>query len=161
MNEKDIGTALLRVDAGDARDPRVHTRLVLDRDRRRVRLLMGLTVLVWLTAGALVLAGLVNFGLTFPRQAKLVHDVETGELTPAQRDEAQRLVLVSFQKGTLLIAFSVAVMAVGALATVVLIFASRRATVRQLNAGLVEIARQLEELRRSAASSGPPSPSAT
>jgi hypothetical protein len=150
VNEQEMGEALLRVDAaGLAGVPEAqrHAWAVLEKDRQRVRLLTWATVLVWLLAGALVLAGLVNFALTFPRQAKIVQDIEAGALKPADRDEAQRLVLVSFQKGTLLIAFSVAVMAGAALCTVFLILATRRATIRQLNAGLAEIAEQLRQLR--------------
>lgn len=160
MTEKEVGEALLRVDsaglAGVA-DGHRHTWAVLERDRQRVRFLTWLSVGVWVLASVLVWIGLVNYGLVFPAQAKLVHDIEDGTLTPAQRDEAQRLILISFQKGTLVIAFSVAVMAVAALCTVFLILTSRRATVRQLNAGLAEIAAQLRQLRPTAPG-GPAAP---
>lgn len=151
MSEKEVGDALLRVDAAGLAgvpDAQRQTWAVLERDRQRVRLLTWLAVIVWLSAGLLVFIGLVNFALVFPEQAKLVQDIEAGTLTPAQRDETQRLILISFQKGTLVIAFSVAVMAAAALCTVFLILATRRATVRQLNAGLTEIAEQLRHLRR-------------
>jgi hypothetical protein len=83
-----------------------------------------------------------------PQQAKLLQDIEAGKVTAAQREQAQRELLVGFQKGTLLIAFSVAVLAVAALCTVLLLSASRRATLRQLNAGLLEVAEQLRRLRQ-------------
>ena len=120
---------------------------VLARDRRRVRLLTGLTVGVWLFAGAVVLLGLVNFGLTFPRQALLAKQVEEGVLPPAEREQVQREVLVSFQKGTLLIAFSVAVMAVAALCTLGLIHLGRQATLRQIAVSLQAISEQLREIQ--------------
>jgi hypothetical protein len=73
---------------------------------------------------------------------------EKGTNTPDQREEAQRVILVAFQKGTFLIALSVAVITIAALATVVLILASRRATLRHINAGLLEIGDQLKKLRQ-------------
>ncbi len=150
MNEKDLGKALLNLDAtqpdGEA-NVRRETWRVLERDRRRVGRLTVLAVLAWLFAAALVVMGLVGYGVTFPQQAKLMNSIEAGELTPAERDQAQRTVLMAFQKGTLLIAFSVAITAVAALVTVLLILASRRATMRHINAGLVEIGQQLKQLR--------------
>ena len=56
-------------------------------------------------------------------------------VTPAQRDELQIQILMAFMKGTLFVGFSVAMMTLAALSTVVLILASRRATLRQVNAG--------------------------
>jgi hypothetical protein len=47
-----------------------------------------------------------------------------------------------------LISFSVAVLALAALGTVLLIFASRRATLRQVNASLMVIGEQLKQLRQ-------------
>jgi hypothetical protein len=151
VNEKDLGKALLKLDAtqlAGVADIRQTTWKVLERDRRRVRLLTAVTMLTWLLAAILVVIGLVGYGLTFPQQAKLITEIDAGKLTPAERDQAQRVVLVAFQKGTLLIAFSVAVMAAAALATVFLILVSRRATLRHVNAGLVEIGEQLKQLRQ-------------
>jgi hypothetical protein len=149
MSEKDLGEALLKLDAAalaGVSDQRRQVWNILERDRRRVRLLTWLVVVVGLLAAALVVGGLVSYGFTFPRQALLVRQIEEGKLTARQRDEVQRVILMSFQKGTLLIAFSVAVMAVAALCTVFLILASRRATLRQINASLVEIGEQLKRL---------------
>jgi hypothetical protein len=156
VNEKDLGRALLRLDAaelGGVPDARQLTWRIIERDRQRVRLLTAATVGVWLLATALVLAGLVGYGFLMPEQAKLLREIDAGELTPAQREQAQRALLVGFQKGTLLIAFSVAVLALAALGTVLLLLASRRATLRQVNASLLEIAEQLQRLRPAAGSS--------
>jgi hypothetical protein len=160
MSEHELRKALLRLDATDLAgivDARVQTWAVLERDRLRVRRLTMLTIAVWLLAGGLILAGLVSYGFIMPMQALLVKQIEEGKVTPGQRDEAQRLVLVGFMKGTLLIACSVAVMAVAALATVFLIQASRRATLRQVNASLLEISEQLKLLRQ-ALPTPPPGP---
>jgi hypothetical protein len=151
MSEKDLGKALLRLDATELAgtpDSRQQTWKVLENDRRRVRLLTIVTVLIWLLATMLVVLGLVGYGLTFPEQALLMQNIQAGKLTQAERDETQRVVLVAFQKGTLLIAFSVAIMAMAALSTVFLILASRRATLRHVNASLVEIGEQLKQLRQ-------------
>src|SRR3989442_3090515 len=90
VSEKELGKALLRLDALDlAAVPEARQQVwrVLERDRRRVRFLTILTTATWLLAVALILTVLVNFGLIFPAQAKLVHDIEAGSVTPAQRDE--------------------------------------------------------------------------
>ena len=159
MSDKELRNALLQLDATDlagVADLKQQTWRVLERDRRRVRWLTLLSIAIWLFAAALILTGLVSFGLVFPQQAKLVQDVESGNMTNSQRDDVQRMVLMSFQKGTLLIAFSVAIMAVAALFTVLLILMSRRAMLRQMNAGLLEIGEQLRQLRHP-----PPSASGT
>lgn len=151
MAEKDLGKVLLRLDAlqlAGVTDLRQQTWKVLERDRQRVRLLTIVTVLIWLFAAALVVMGLIGYGFTFPQQALLLQNIEDGKLTAAERDQTQHLVLIAFQKGTLLIALSVAVMALAALATVFLILTSRRATLRHINAGLVEICEQLKQMRR-------------
>jgi hypothetical protein len=150
VSEKELGKALLRLDALELAavpDARQQVWRVLERDRRRVRFLTVLTTLIWLVAFVLILIVLVNFGLLFPQQAKLIHDIEAGTVTPDQRDDAQRLLLVAFQKGTLVIAFSVTVLTVAAFCTVLLTLASRRATLRQVNASLAEISEQLKQLR--------------
>jgi hypothetical protein len=151
VSEKELGEALLRLDAATLAgvpDHKQQVWRVLERDRRRVRLLTWLTYAIWLVAEALVLSGLISYGFTFPMQAQLVKRIEEGKLTPRERDEMQRIILMSFQKGTLVIAFSVAVMATAALVTVLLIQTSRRATLRHANANLAEIAEQLRQLRQ-------------
>jgi hypothetical protein len=157
MGERELGKALLELDATSVvkgADVRRQTQVVLDRDRRWLRLVSAMTVTVWLLATFLVCSGLVSFGLTFPRQAKLVQDIDNHELDARERDQVQREVLVSFQKGSLLIAFSVGVMALAALCTMGLIMLSRRTTLRHMNAGLLEIASELAQLRETLAMKG-------
>ena len=55
----------------------------------------------------------------------LMLDLDEGKLTPAERENTQRTILVGFFNGTLMIAFSVAVMSLTAIFTVLLIVASR------------------------------------
>jgi hypothetical protein len=59
----------------------------------------------------------------------------------------QRELFISFQMGTLIIAFSVFIATLAAFLTVILIFATRRATLRQVNANLTEICEQLRQMR--------------
>ena len=153
MSEKDLGKALLRLDASTLAavpDARQQTWNILAHDRRRVRFLTTVTVCVWLLSAVLVFGGLIGFGLIMPEQAKMMRELQEGKMLPTQRDEIQRYLLMSFQKGTLMIAFSVAVMSVTAVSTVLLIVASRRATLRHVNASLVEISEQLKQLREGA-----------
>lgn len=151
MSEKELGEALLRLDAAalaGVPDQRQQVWRILEADRRKVRWLTGLAVASWILAGLLVVGGLVSYGFTFPKQAHLLRQIEEGKVTMKERDEIQRVVLMSFQKGTFLIALSVMVMADAALLTVFLILASRRATLRQVNGSLAEVSEQLKLLRQ-------------
>ena len=150
MNDKDLGKRLLDIDAAalaGVPEARQQTWSILARDRRRVRLWAIMAALALLMAGLSIFGGLAGYALILPEQAGLARDLDAGNLTPAQRDWIQIRLLLGFQKGTLLIAFSVAVLALFSLFAVFLILASRRATLRQVNASLVEIAEQLKQLR--------------
>ena len=150
MSEKELSRALLNLDAlalAGVPDARQQTWLVLERDRRRVRWLAGLTVAVWVFAALLAVVVLVVFGFLFPQYAQMMHGVEQGKLAPAQSQEVLRVYLLGLQKNLLVLALAVAALTKAALLTVLLVFASRRATLRQLNASLIEIAEQLKKLR--------------
>jgi hypothetical protein len=150
MSEKELGKALLNLDAlalAGVPDARQQTWQVLERDRRRVRRLTQLTVAVWVLAMLLTLGVLVVFGFLFPQYALLVHGVEQGKLTQAQGQEMLRLYLMGLQKNLLVMALALAALALAAICTVRLVFAARLATLRQLNASLIEIAEQLKRLR--------------
>ncbi len=161
MNEKDLGKNLLHMDAvtlTTVPDARQQTWNILARDRRRVRFWTTISILVWLLAALLVFGGLVGYGFIFPEQAKLMQELQQkNDLTLEQRNNLQFTLLAGFQKGTLLIAFSVAVLSLFALCTVFLILATRRATLRQVNASLIEISEQLKQLRVPASTPPPAS----
>ncbi|HEY1380451.1 MAG TPA: hypothetical protein VGF55_26860 [Gemmataceae bacterium] len=150
MNEKDFGDALLRLDmsARPPADARALTDRVLARDRRRVRVLTWLTVGTWLFAAAMVLFLLVAFGLIFPAQAKLKDEKFKDRITPAQREQAERELEVAFKMATVVITFTVGALSLAGLCTLGLVMATRRATLRQVNANLVEITEQLKQLRQ-------------
>ncbi len=147
MSENDLGQSLLKLDAtglSDVPDARQQTWAILDRDRRRVRFLTWLTLSVWLLAAGLIASVLLNFAYLFPHIAKLRTEIDRGAFTASQRDYLMEGTLFAFQKLTLVIAFSVAVLGLAALCSVLLSLASRRATLRQINASLIEISAQLK-----------------
>jgi hypothetical protein len=154
MTQRDLGKALLRLGVTELAglpDVREQTWMILERDRRRVRRLTIMTIGAWLLSTALICTVLVAFGFLFPRVARLRMDVEQGKVTQDQREQLHNAHDLGLMKGTLLIALSVAALTCAALCTVLLNLATRRATLRQINASLLEISEQLKELRSSAA----------
>lgn len=154
MSEKELGRALLEMDSqkltGIA-DARQATWRVLERDRRRVWWLTALTITLWAAAIVMVLLMLVAFGLVFPLQAKLRDPAQVGRLPPEVQKDAQLKAQIAFQMVTVGVTCSVGILAMAALATVFLIRASRQATLRQINASLLEISEQLKALRQAPA----------
>lgn len=150
MGEHELGKALLKLDAlniSGVPDDRQLTWRVLERDRRRVRWLTGLTIGVWLLAVLMIFKVLVGLALLMPAQAKLKIDSESGKITAAELARLDLEYKIGFEMASVVIAFSVAVLAVAAFLTVLLTLASRRATLRQINAGLREISEQLRVLQ--------------
>jgi hypothetical protein len=157
MNDKNLGKALLDIDAAGflgSDDLRQQARLILERDGRRLRLLTGATILLWLAAAALLLGALVAFALLMPSQALILRHAEEGKLRGEALAAEQLAHLFATQKVTVLMGFAVSVFGLAALTTILLVLAGRRATMRQFNAQLVEISEQLRLLR----SAPPPRP---
>jgi hypothetical protein len=153
MSEKELGRALLNLDTQQLAGvpaAREQTWRILERDRRRVWWLTALTIALWASAIAMVLAMLVAFGLVFPFQAKLREDSQVARigLTPAERDLAIFKAQMMFQMCTVGVTVSVGLACLAILATILLSVASRRATLRQINASLLEISQQLKELKQ-------------
>jgi hypothetical protein len=150
MTQKDLGKALLKLGVTELSglpDAREQTWRILERDRRRVRLLTGMTIGAWLLSTLLIFTVLVAFGFLFPRVAKLRMDVEQGKVTQDQGEQLRNSHDLGLMKGTLVIALSVAALTFAAICTVMLNLTTRRATLRQINASLLEISAQLKELR--------------
>jgi hypothetical protein len=147
MNEKQLGEALLKLDGGSS-DPRRLTWKVLDRDRRLVRFLAGITVLLWLAAA--VIAAHVIYVYTVelqPIMPRLMKDHRRKEPGPSELEQmAPHLALVA-TKGVFITAASVGTLTLATLGTLLLIFASRRATLRQINSSLLAITEDLARLR--------------
>jgi hypothetical protein len=150
MSEKELGQALLNLDArtlAGVGDTREQTWKILERDRRRVWWLTALTVTLWAAAILMVLWMLVGMALLMPMEAHLIQDArEFQRLSPEQRAEAQIKARIMFQMITVGITCSVGLSCLAILASIILGAASRRATLRQINANLLEISRQLKEI---------------
>jgi hypothetical protein len=144
MTEKELGKALLNLDrtlAPATLDPRPVTQKILERDRRRLRLLAGLAVLFWMltTVGVVCLCPFYVM-IVAPRlrayqagRAQLANDWNDWATVG---DWAAYWILACIL--SLLLA---------ALCTVLLVVLSRRATLRQINASLLEISEQLKHWR--------------
>lgn len=157
MNEKELRDSLLKSDAA-AVDPGQLTARILDRDRRRVRLLTGLTVFFWLLTAAVILFTLfAYYYFVVPKQRQLLDnlgqarafplpEIEQG-MPPEQFEPVVWANLQITQMGVKVVGTSVVALALAALSTVLLVFATRRATLRHINASLVEISEQLKQLR--------------
>jgi hypothetical protein len=147
MTEKDLRKALLGLDAAaiaSAPDAQQITRRVLARDRRRVRLLAALTIFLWVTAALGIV--LVLCALLFVHPAML-QTIPRGA-SAGDRERFEHVRLMMLEKSTAVVAISVAVLSLAALGTVLLVFAAHAATVRRVNATLVEISEQLKQLRQ-------------
>ena len=148
MTEKELGSSLLKWDAfAGPPDPRAVTLAVLDRDRRRVRWATALTVLLWLLAGAAVVGMVIFFHIQLePRLQLYVRTVEG-------RDIAAWVMVARWAADAVLA--TAVILLLAALSTVGLVFTSRRATLRQVNANLAAIAEELRQLRKGGVSAGP------
>jgi hypothetical protein len=143
MTEKDLQKALLGLDAGAiASEPGAPeiTRQVLDRARRRVRLLTALTICLWVTAA-------LGIGLTLGAilhvHPKMLEPLRSGA-SASDRERFEHVRLMMLEKVTAVVAISVAVLALAALATIFLVFAAHSATIRRVSATLAEISEQLK-----------------
>src|SRR5262245_3777605 len=135
-----MGESLLRWDAlGGPADPRAVTVAVLERDRRRVGWMTVLTVLLWLLVVAAI-AGMVWFHFIF-LQPKLRFYAQQG----GSRDAAAWATVAEWAAMAVLSTAMIALFA--ALSTIGLIYTTRRATLRQVNANLSVIAEELRALR--------------
>jgi hypothetical protein len=141
MTEKELGRALLDLDAGTgptAPDPRQMTRRILDRDRRRIRLLSGLAVLSWtLTAAGVVCCVPFYTMIVAPR----LRAYGTG---PAQLSNDWDAWARVGEWATYWVLACISALMLAAVSTVLLVLATRRATLRQINASLLAISEQLK-----------------
>lgn len=143
MSDKELGEALLKIDLTPSS---VTTAVQIDRiietDRRRVVVLTRLTVGLWIVAALGAIAIAVGSGFVFPAIAKALHEAKeaTGPDTPF-------LMLVKLTAMCIVFgSLSFAILVVAGLATVLLVFRSRRATLRQINANLLQISEQLKQV---------------
>jgi hypothetical protein len=148
MTEKELGRALLDLDAGTSPpDPRLLTRRILDRDRRRIRLLAGLATLFW-TFTALGVVCLCPFYVMIVAPRLRAYQIGSAQLANDWDDWAMVGEWAAYWGLACVLALLLA-----AVCTVLLVLASRRATLRQINASLLTLSEQLKQLQHA-----PPAP---
>jgi sugar (pentulose or hexulose) kinase len=118
------------------------TRQILDRDRRRLRLLAGLAGLFWtLTAAGVVC--LCPFYLLVVAPRLRAYQAGRAELANDWSDWARVGDWAAYWLSGCIVSLLLA-----AACTMLLVLASRRATLRQINASLLTISEQLKQLHR-------------
>ncbi len=145
MTENELGRALLNLDvvpSPAAADPRHLTRQILERDRRRVRLLAGLATLFWILTAAGIVC-LCPFYVIVVAPRLRAYQAGRAQLANDWNDWA----LVGDWAAYWILGCIISLL-LAAICTVLLILLSRRATLRQINAGLAEISEQLKQLRQ-------------
>src|SRR5262245_50711064 len=154
MSEKELGRALLELDShtlAGVPATREQTWKILQHDRNRVWWWTAITFTMWGLAIFMVCLMMIHFALIFPLQAKLHQDEELkriGITTQEQRDDAQFKAQILFQMATVGLTVAVGLTCMAILSSVFLNRVSRQATLRQINASLLEISNQLKELRQ-------------
>ncbi len=145
MSDKTVGEALLNL---NLTPPAVPTAMDIERiiesDRRRIRWHTRITGGLWVVAFLGALAIFVGGGFVFPMIAKMLKQADEGSI-----NEANTPFLMLAKLTAMCIAFgslSFALLVAAGLATVLLVFRSRRATLRQINANLLQISEQLKRM---------------
>jgi hypothetical protein len=144
MPDNELGKALLNLGTQPptaTSDPKRMSDQVIERDRGRIRLLVGAATLLWVLAAAGV-AWLIflYFVIVVPRlNAYAAHRVDL------QNDWSEWI--RAFNSCAEILLACIAALLLAAISTVLLILASRRATLRQIKADLAVISNQLRGLR--------------
>lgn len=155
MSDKKLGDALLKVDLTPSPiATAVRVDRIIEEDRRRVQWLARLTVALWVLAALGALLIFIVGGFVFPAIAKTLNDATQaaeaakalkGELAAPSQIDTAFLMLAKLLAACIVVGFlSFVLMMAAGLATVVLVFRSRRATLRQINANLLQISEQLK-----------------
>jgi hypothetical protein len=149
MDDQNLRNALISEDAIPPASAMETMRILLDRDRRRIRNLARATALLWLL-GALGLITTIG-GYTIVVVPKLRHIliIDPGLRQEEASQRADLLAMYSLIDTLALGMFigSMVFMVAAALFTVRLITTSRRATLRHINLSLAEISDDLKKLR--------------
>jgi hypothetical protein len=165
MLDKNVGDALLRLDLSPQADPpTAQIERIIDADHRRVKRWTRIAVALWIFAALGAVFIFIMGGLTFPMIAKLIMEenraiAAAGEVAAAQADDANapRATLENPTTPFTLLAKLMAmcmvfgsasfmVLVFAGLATVLLLLRSRSATLRQINANLLQISEQLKSV---------------
>lgn len=165
MLDKNVGDALLKLDLSPSTDaPSEQIERIIDTDRRRVTRWTRIAVVLWVLAALGAMFIFVIGSLAFPLIAKLLMEEQqaaaAGKDVPAKNDNVidsesdegplenphtpltvlAKLVAVCMVLGTA----SFMILVFAGLATVLLLVRARSATLRQINANLLQISEQLK-----------------
>jgi hypothetical protein len=149
MNEHDIGKSLLQAGTGEQPGPwdcSGQTAQILQRDRRRVRVLGGTTLALWLLGVCGIAFVLYELAAHLPAYLSLRGE-RAGTTSIERRQNITEGYLAGIQIGIVVFGCSAGVLALAALGTFLLVLDTRRATLRQINASLALISRRLEQLQ--------------
>src|SRR5262245_2598058 len=145
MPNNELGDALLKLDLTPPALPdALQVKQIIEADRRRIKWLTRLTVALWVLAAAGAFLIAVGGGFVFPMIAKALKEAGDGSM-----EEPNTPFLMLAKLTAMCIVFgslSFCVLVAAGLATVLLVFRSRRATLRQINANLLQISEQLKRL---------------
>jgi hypothetical protein len=151
MDEHEMGESLIRSGAvvgEDLPDARHLARSFAARDEQRLRLLGGVILALWLIGAAGLGFVLYELSVHVPEYMKVQMQIDRGEVSPERRQGFLEGYLGGFQIGFCVTVGSVAIIALAALGTFLLVLASRRVTLRQVNASLRLISERLERSTR-------------
>jgi hypothetical protein len=152
MNDKPLSQALLDLDAralAGAADPREPMLKIMADDRRRVFWWSVAAIVFWVLALMMVGWMLVALGLLMPQEAMLRDPAQLARAGLTAEQRAAGLLQTHIMSRMILVGvtFAIGLLGIAAGATVFLVRASRQATLRQINASLLEISAQLQALR--------------
>jgi hypothetical protein len=138
MNEKELADKLLRLGASELSNPpgpRELMQRVIARDRRRVAALAALAFVFWLGSVVVLYVFMGELLGLYAQFQKAGWPTADPHAAPVYR----------FLLG---LSASVEALSFAFLVTMVLLFVSRRASLRQINANLIEISEKLERLEQ-------------
>src|SRR5258708_7320957 len=145
MSDQDLGEVLLKLNLTPPAVPTTpEVERIIEADRRRIKWLTRITVGLWILALIGVVSIFVGGGFVFPMIAKMLKEADGGRI-----DDANTPFLMLAKLTARCIVFgslSFAILVAAGLATVLLVFRSRRATLRQINANLLQISEQLKQM---------------
>ncbi len=149
MSERKLRNCLLQASAAEQSgqfEGRDWIAQVLQRDRQRHRLLGGATLLLWLLGACGIAFVLYELYVYVPQYLEFRFE-KTGTSSMERRQSITENNLAGFSIGIVVISCSVAVLALAALGTFLLVLDIRRATLRQINARQALISERLERLQ--------------
>jgi hypothetical protein len=149
MTDHELAKSLLQAAAAEGPGAVAGHRLaaqVLDRDRRRIRLLGAATLLLWLLGAAGIAFVLYELSVYVPQYLAFRYE-KSGTRSLENRQSFQESYMAGFQAGMVVVTASAAVLALAGLGTFLLVLDTRRATLRQINASLALISQRLERLQ--------------